>query len=160
MPYQSPLFFMKLILSMALILFSCGGTRPDQVLQTQGNLAPCPETPNCVSTHSTGDMHFIAPLTYSTQQKVAMDTLVAIINSMKRTKIIVQKENYLYVEFKSAFWRFIDDVEFSFDKRDKIIHFRSASRLGKGDLGVNRKRMEKIRSMFNEKMRQLNGGVN
>jgi len=36
-------------------------------------------------------------------------------------------------------------VEFVFDNGEKTIQFRSASRLGYGDMGVNRKRMETIR---------------
>jgi len=52
------------------------------------------------------------------------------------------------VEFRSNVFRFVDDVEFLFDREKKLIHVRSASRVGYSDLGVNRKRVEKIRSLF------------
>jgi len=55
------------------------------------------------------------------------------------------------VEFTSALFRFVDDVEFYFMKKQAdttIIHIRSASRIGYSDLGVNRKRIEKIRNKF------------
>lgn len=79
-----------------------------------------------------------------------MKKLVKIISMMERTEIISQTNNYLYVEFKSKLWRFVDDVEFLFDVDNKTINFRSSSRLGKSDLGVNRKRMEEIREKFNK----------
>ncbi len=134
------------LLVISLFFLSCSGTRPPHV--GKQNLAPCPQTPNCVSTHSTNKTHAIDPLTYSTDHTQAMDQLVAVIKSMKRTKIITRTETYLYVEFTTALWRFVDDVEFQFDTEKKLIHFRSASRLGKGDLGVNRDRMESVRHLF------------
>jgi uncharacterized protein (DUF1499 family) len=137
------------------LLLSCGGTRPDFVGRGHGNLADCPNTPNCVSTLSTDSKHKIEPLHYTTDTKDAMQILVDIIKSLTRTKIITQTENYLYIEFTSAFWRFVDDVEFSFDEENKIIHFRSASRLGKSDLGVNRERMEHIRDLFKDKLNKV-----
>jgi len=45
-------------------------------------------------------------------------------------------------------FRFVDDVEFYFEDQEKVIQFRSSSRLGHSDLGVNRKRMETIREKF------------
>jgi len=148
------------ILILVLILLfipQCTGTRPSHVAEGHGKLAPCPETPNCVSTESTDAEHKIEPLTYNTETNIAMSTLVDVIHAMKRTKIIAQTENYLYAEFTSAFWRFVDDVEFSFDEENKIIHFRSASRLGKSDFGVNRERMEEVRKRFNERIKTKEG---
>ena len=55
---------------------------------------------------------------------------------------------YLHVEFTSAIFRFVDDVEFLFDAGSGTIHMRSASRAGYSDFGVNRRRMEAIRSQF------------
>ncbi len=142
-----PLFF---------LFVNCSGTRPSFVAEGHDKLAPCPETPNCVSSQATDDAHRMLPFTYETDTKIAMIVLKNTIRSMKRTEIIAEKDNYLYVEFTSGFWRFVDDVEFSFDKENKLIHFRSASRLGKKDMGVNRKRMNEILRRFNESMKVLN----
>ena len=43
---------------------------------------------------------------------------------------------------------FVDDVQFLLDERARVIHVRSASRVGYWDLGVNRKRMEAIRREY------------
>lgn len=130
----------------AMLLSQCSGSRPPHV--GRGELAPCPRTPNCVSTAETGDQHGIEPLHYAGSQDSAMARLVSVIADMPRTRIIARSERYLYATFTSRIWRFVDDVEFVFPSDTSIIHFRSASRLGKSDLGVNRNRMEDIRLRF------------
>jgi len=74
------------------------------------------------------------------------------IASLPRTKLIEEEEAYLHYEFTSRLLRFVDDVEFVFDDESKIIHFRSASRIGYGDRGVNRDRMEEIRRLVETKL--------
>ena len=80
---------------------------------------------------------------------MAMERLIEVIQEMKRCRIITMEDHYIHAEFTSAFFRFVDDVEFYFDSEAKIIHMRSASRIGYSDFGVNRQRMEKVRSLFN-----------
>jgi uncharacterized protein (DUF1499 family) len=70
---------------------------------------------------------------------------------LKRTKIITNTENYIHAEVRTATFKFVDDVEFLFDDSEKIIQFRSRARSGHSDMGVNRKRMEKIREVFIDK---------
>jgi len=108
--------------------------------------APCPDSPNCVSTVADPDdnVHYMAPLTYQGAVTDVHAKLLAIIEKLPRTTVIEQRTNYLHVEFRSLIFRFVDDVEFYIDENAGLVHFRSASRLGYSDLGVNRKRMEKI----------------
>ena len=73
-----------------------------------------------------------------------------VINEMPRTKIVAQTGDYLYVEFTSLIFRFVDDVEFLVDHAENVIHFRSASRVGYSDLGANKKRMLNIKERFNQ----------
>jgi len=113
-----------------------------------GKFHPCPDTPNCVSTQAADNKHKIDPIQYSGSLSEAKEKIVKIINSLKRSKIITNKENYIHAEFRTATFRFVDDVEFLFDDSEKIIHFRSRARLGISDMGVNRKRMEIIRKKF------------
>ena len=61
---------------------------------------------------------------------------------------VVEEDTYWHVEFRSRVFRFVDDVEFLFDPADRQIHVRSASRVGYSDLGVNRRRIEKICTLF------------
>ncbi len=129
------------------------GTRPNNLGVNNGKLAACPNSPNCVSSQSqTSDTtHFIQPLSYSSTPEKALADLKAVIESENRTKIISESQDYLYAEFKSALMGYVDDVEFYLDSSSNTIHVRSASRLGQSDLGVNRKRVETIRTKFSQK---------
>lgn len=115
-------------------------------------LAACPSSPNCVSTQATDEGHAIAPFRYRKPRAEAKEALKAVIRSLPRTKLVEEDESYLHYEFISLIMRFVDDVEFLFDDETKTIHFRSASRGGYGDLGVNRKRMEEVRSLVEGKL--------
>lgn len=131
-------------------MFSFSGTRPTNLGVNDGKLAACPDTPNCVSsqTDSADAEHYIAPLSLSGSAQEAIAKLQSIIESMERTEIITTTDTYLYAEFTSALMGYVDDVEFFADAANQTIHVRSASRLGRSDLGVNRKRVEAIRAAF------------
>lgn len=111
-------------------------------------LAPCPSSPNCVSTYAHDPGHAIAAYRYRKSKAEAKEALKAVLRSLPRTKLVEEDETYLHYEFTSLIMRFVDDVEFLFDDDSKTIHFRSASRTGYGDFGVNRKRMERLRSLI------------
>jgi uncharacterized protein (DUF1499 family) len=113
-----------------------------------GKFYPCPKTPNCVSTQAVDEKFKIEPINYSGSLSDAKSKIINIINSLKRSKVITNEGNYIHVEFRTATFKFIDDVEFLFDDKEKIIHFRSRARMGYSDMGVNRKRMEKITNLF------------
>ena len=55
---------------------------------------------------------------------------------------------YVWVEFRTPGFGFIDDVEFRLAGEERLIHFRSASRIGRSDFGVNRKRLQRIGDAF------------
>ncbi len=112
--------------------------------------APCPDSPNCVSSQAdpSDEIHYMAALPYSGSVVAAKEKLLAIVKSQPRTTIVTEEDTYLHVEYRSLIFRFVDDVEFSIEQETHLIHFRSASRLGHSDLGVNRKRMAKIRAQF------------
>jgi uncharacterized protein (DUF1499 family) len=113
-----------------------------------GKLKPCPASPNCVSSQSPGERHGMEAIPYATTMNEARGRLRKIIQGMERSTIVTEREDYLHVEFRSAIFRFVDDVEFYLDDSRKLIHFRSASRTGNYDFGVNRRRMETIRKLF------------
>ncbi|MEG4418897.1 DUF1499 domain-containing protein [Microcoleus sp. LAD1_D5] len=126
------------------------GTRPANIGIQSGKLAACPSSPNCVSSFSQDAEHKIEPLAYTSSAGEALAKLTGAIDSYGKTKIITATDNYLYAEFTSALMGFVDDVEFLVDDAAKVIHVRSASRLGESDLGVNRTRIEAIRTQFNQ----------
>jgi uncharacterized protein (DUF1499 family) len=62
----------------------------------------------------------------------------------------VEHDNYLAATFASSIFGFVDDLEIRVDSEQKTIHLRSASRVGHGDGGVNRKRIERLRKWVNQ----------
>lgn len=125
------------------------GTRPTNIGVHSGQLISCPNTPNCVNSRSQDVKDEIEPFTYNSSSEKAMADLKTVIQSFKQSKIITETKNYLYAEFTIPIIGFVDDVEFYLDEAEKVIHVRSASRLGESDLGVNRKRVETIRTQLN-----------
>ena len=115
-------------------------------------LGSYPTSPNCVSTQAQDEGHAIAPISYRKPRAEAKEALKEVIRSLPRMRLVEEDETYLHYEATSLLLRFVDDVEFLLDDQAKIIHFRSASRTGYGDLGVNRKRMEQVRALVEHKL--------
>jgi uncharacterized protein (DUF1499 family) len=131
------------------MVVGCSGSRTSQIGVTGGRLSACPDSPNCVSSQSSDNRHAIAPLRYEGSAESALQQLLRTVQGMKRARVVTMEGCYIHVEFTSFLFRFVDDVEFLLDDGAKTIHVRSASRIGQSDLGVNRKRVEAIRSRFN-----------
>ncbi len=91
------------------------------------------------------------PIRYKGSIEDARKTLLGIVEDSGRATVVQNDGNYLKVEFRSPILSFVDDVEFAFDDASKIINFRSASRSGYFDFGVNRRRMEDIIKNFSVK---------
>lgn len=115
-------------------------------------LDSCPASPNCVSTQAQDEGHAITPFRYRKSRAEAKEALKEVIRSLPRMKLVEEDEAYLHYEATSLLLRFVDDVEFLFDDETNTIHFRSASRTGYGDLGVNRKRMEQVRALVEQRL--------
>jgi len=116
-----------------------------------GNLNDCPNSPNCVSSQAQDDGHSIQAISFSGSPEEAKTRILKIINQMKRTKVIASDDNYILAEFTTLIFRWVDDIEFYFPKSDTnqtIIQVRSASRTGRSDFGVNRKRVEEFRELL------------
>lgn len=141
-------------LPVVLALMSLFCKRPDNLGVSDGRLAPCPDKPNCVSTQSDDPRHAIEPIEFSGSADAAMERLRHVLREQPRTQIISEQGRYVHAESRSRIFRFVDDLEFFVDDSESVIHFRSASRVGHSDLGVNRTRAESIRTAF-ERLPQI-----
>ena len=105
-----------------------------QVQSTQANgsdkILPCPDSPNCVSSQSTDEAHFIEPLHYTGDTADARQLLIDLLENTKRVQLAKVGTDYIHAEFRSSIFRFVDDVEFLFPPGKNIIHVKSASRTG------------------------------
>jgi uncharacterized protein (DUF1499 family) len=124
------------------------GRPPTNLGVQDGRLAPCPDSPNCVSSQADAAdrTHAIAPLAFKGDPAVAWRALRDEVAGAERAKVVAEQDRYLRAEFTTKLMGFVDDVEFLLDPGAHVIHVRSASRLGYRDFGVNRERVEAIRA--------------
>jgi len=140
------------LLSARLGAFS--GRAPNNLGVRDGRLKPPSKTPNSVS--SQADLWPDAPQrAYARIEPIALvdgdgkatiARIAQVVEALPGARIVERRDDYLYAQFTTAVMRFVDDVEFWFDPVAAVVQVRSASRVGRKDLGVNRVRIESIRA--------------
>ncbi len=118
-----------------------------------GRLAKCPDTPNCLCSEQKDDAnHFISPIILP--QNITFDPLPILKNAVRDMggTIGTESVHYFAATFSSAIFGFMDDLEVRIDSTQKMIHIRSASRVGYGDAGVNKKRIELLKKLYAQKV--------
>jgi len=138
------------ILLVALSWLGCGGRMPDGLGADQGSFAPCPNKPNCVSSFATDEDHQIDAFVIEGSAEAAWAGLRAFLEDAPRVTIETSSDNYIHAVYTSRVMRYRDDVEFRLRRDENEIAVRSASRVGYGDMGVNRSRIEKIREALSK----------
>jgi uncharacterized protein (DUF1499 family) len=142
------------LVGLMIVLSVMSWTPPDNLGVTDGKLAACPDTLNCVSSQVDDSLHHAEPFRFGGPGQpqytpgVAWANLVRVVTGMRGPTVIDARDTYMHAEFSSAIFRFVDDVEFVLDEENNVIHFRSASRVGRGDMGANRARIEAIRAAW------------
>lgn len=129
-------------------LFACAGFGAPPAAP----MSPCPASPNCVTSMGADEAHSVHPFELRGPPDTAIARLATMLADYPQAKILEQTGTYLHAAFTSATLQFVDDVEFQV--RDGKLHVRSASRLGHGDMGVNRNRIEELRAQWDS----LHGG--
>ena len=132
---------------------------PGEPGSNEARLEPCPGSPNCVSTQAdeSDKTHYVEPIPYRGDRDALLEFLVRWIEAQPRTVITERSTDTIRAVFRSRLFRFPDDVVLVFPAGTGIVHLRSASRLGQGDLGVNRGRYRRIRSAVEQWQREEPG---
>lgn len=136
---------LTLISLAGLIVLSMTAAKPSHLGLNGGKLSPVPDSPNCVSSMTEKSSFAIEPIAVTGVESPMGKLKTAIESAIPRSRLVTEEQNYLHYEFTSLLFRFVDDGEFLLDEDQNVIHVRSASRVGYSDMGVNRKRVEKIR---------------
>ena len=105
----------------------------------------CPSTPNCVSSVETDDGHYTYPFALAIDAADGWRRILETVAQLARTTVVRESGYYVHAESRSRFFGFVDDLELELDESTGIVEVRSASRVGYSDLGVNRKRVERLR---------------
>lgn len=127
--------------------FSYKGNKSNEmVFETtlqDNKLGICGEKPNCVSSfQDQSDEHYIAPL------NIALNDLSKIEEFFKDCDIKISKDNYKHIECTSRIFKFTDDIEVLYI--NSTLHYKSSSRVGHSDLGVNRDRINSLIDYLNK----------
>ena len=131
-------------------VLSAVAKRPDDLGVHNGKLTACPPSPSCVCSQCDIDVHQMDPWNYQGTANDAITAVQSVLNSYPRTSLIETEPRYVRAESKSLVFGFVDDLEFFIDDVEQKVHFRSASRVGKSDFGVNRSRMQKLHELFQQ----------
>lgn len=123
---------------------------PSNLGVKEGLLAPLPDSPNAVSSQTDQVDKRVEPFPYSGNLEQTKALIKKAASDFGGAQIFVEKPDYLHLVFTVPFIPFKDDVEFFFSEMERVVHYRSASRLGYSDLGVNRKRYERLRSLYEQ----------
>jgi len=126
----------------------CAGTRPTDIGVSNGMLAPCPSSPNCVSSGDEDESHRVAALALAVPAQDAWKAAREAVLALPRTVIVQEREGYLHAESTSRLMGYVDDLELYLVATRARIEVRSASRVGHGDAGVNRARVETLRDVL------------
>jgi len=132
----------------ATAFLACAGSPPDGLGVHDGQLAACPTSPNCVSSGADDPEHAIQPLAFAGAPEDAWRAARSAVAGLPGTTIVNEADFYLHAESRSTLLRFVDDLELQLKLEERTIALRSASRVGYSDMGVNRKRIEQLRSLF------------
>ena len=135
---------MLLIISMSLI--SCAGKRPPNLGISNSGLAVCPSSPNCVSSDASSGIHAIPPFQLEMSTVEAWPQVQDAVSTLPGVQIVKATDVYLHAECRSSLFGFVDDLELQLRPSEGLIAIRSASRMGFSDLGVNRRRVERLRA--------------
>ena len=142
----------SVIMLCGLAMLSFFGPDAPELGVSNGRLSECPGSPNCVCSMTELEDFAMEPIPFSDSANSPEDELSRlkqiIAGEFPRSNLLSSEDNYLRYEFRSFVFRFVDDVEFLAVPEEKLIHFRSASRVGKSDLGQNRRRMERIKQLM------------
>ncbi len=128
---------------------SCASVNRQEPGLLNARLQPCEHGQNCVCSEDQEGPGAIEPLVFEGPPEEAWERVQTAVADLGG-KIQRREARYLWATFRSALFRFVDDLELRLDPGRKVIHVRSASRLGRLDFGKNRKRVEALRRRFKE----------
>jgi uncharacterized protein (DUF1499 family) len=123
---------------------------PNNIGVNNGKFAELSKKPNNVSSQTDVEEKYVEPLKFIDNLDESKAKILDILSESYNANIITNEENYIYAVVSTKLMRYKDDLEFYFDEQNKIVHFRSSSRIGYSDMGLNRKRYEEIVQKYYE----------
>lgn len=147
---------MKWILIAVLVLLGAGfaliywqNSQIPELGHSNGQLKPLSSNPNGVSTQASDPAKRVPTWPFKADQAATMQAIKDAVAAYGGAEPVSETSDYLRLVFVTEKMRFRDDVEFYLDAENQAVHFRSASRAGKSDMGLNRQRYEQLTGLYN-----------
>jgi uncharacterized protein (DUF1499 family) len=142
------LIILALIVAFGALLTFQNLRTPTHLGLKDGQLAPMPTKPNAVSSQTDVEDKKVEPLPFKATPEQTLEAVTAALTQLGGNEIQEQQSHYIYSVFTTPKMRYHDDVEIYLDNDAQLVHFRSQSRAGHSDMGVNRKRYDAFRALY------------
>jgi uncharacterized protein (DUF1499 family) len=143
---------LQIVGALVIVVLSLGVIKnnktPNGLGANNGNLAELSKKPNNVSSQTDDKEKYVEPLNFIDDLTNSKSKVIGILDEYPGAKIIKNEDNYIYAIFTTGTMKYKDDVEFYFDENSNVIHYRSASRIGYSDMGLNRERYNAIAQKY------------
>lgn len=146
---------MKIILLIVLVLVVLAfgliylqNSRAPELGHDKGQLKPLGPKPNSVSTQTEVAAKKVEPWPFKSSREATMEAILQAVNEYGGAEVVTSEDNYLYVTFTTPLMKFHDDAEFYLDESEQLVHFRSSSRAGYSDRGLNRQRYNRLTELY------------
>jgi uncharacterized protein (DUF1499 family) len=138
----------SLIVLFAISLVVQNMKSPTHLGHKDGKLAAMPSKPNAVSSQTEQTDKKVAALPFKGDAQATLAKVNSVLAEMANNEVQVKENNYIYTIFTTPTMHYHDDVEVLLDESAQLVHFRSQSRAGYSDMGLNRKRYEKFSKLY------------
>lgn len=135
---------LAIVLVMVLNLVIGNMRTPKNLGVKDGKLAELPNKPNAISTQTDNKEFYVEPFPFKENLEKSKVAVLKAVEKYGDSEIVEKEANYIRVVFTTSKMRYHDDAEFYFDEEEKVVHFRSASRVGYSDMGLNKERYNKL----------------
>ena len=112
-------------------------------------MAPLPTSPNAVSSQTTDEEKKVTPFSFKGDIQETKEAIKQALLAYKNIEIYAEDQNYIHAISTTSTMKYHDDLEFYFDEQAGLVHFRSASRVGYSDMGLNRERYNRLKNLYN-----------
>ncbi|HET8903928.1 MAG TPA: DUF1499 domain-containing protein [Saccharospirillum sp.] len=147
---KTVLIILLVLIVLAFVMIYMQNSRAPSLGHNQGRLKPLSGKPNAVSTQADDVARRVAPWPFKADREQTMAAILTAVKEYGGAEVVKQEDDYLYVVFTTDLMKFHDDAEFYLDEDAREVHFRSASRAGYSDRGLNRQRYERLTALYEQ----------
>lgn len=145
---RAVLLIVLALIAAAFVFIYWQNSQVPQLGHSDGRLTPLSSNPNGVSTQTDDPAKRVEPWPFKGDRAMTMQAVKAAVDGYGGAEIVTEEPDYLRVVFVTPRMRYRDDAEFYLSAETQQVHFRSASRAGKSDMGLNRQRHERLTELY------------